>query len=610
MMTVKERLAALRRLMRERGIDAYLILTEDFHGSEYVGEYFKCRKYITGFTGSAGTALVLQDEACLWTDGRYFLQAEQQLEGSGITLMRMSSPGVPTLEEYLAAHIKEGQVLGVDGRTVPACVGQELCEQLKSIGARLEPGVDLAGELWEDRPAMSCKNVWILKERYAGESAAHKFGRVRKKLSERKATHLLLTSLDDIAWLLNLRGDDVACNPVFLSYLLIGQDGAVLYAQEKAFSEEVCKYLADTGVTLKEYGEIYCDITLPETYAGMEHESASGEGPVLMLDPVKVNYALRGKIPSFVSVIEETNPTAIMKACKNSVETACIRRAHIKDGVAVTRFIYWLKHSVGKEKITELSAAEKLEELRREEEGYIGPSFEPIIAYAQHGAIIHYSATPETDAVLRPEKMVLCDTGGQYLDGTTDITRTVVLGEISDREKEFFTRVLRGHLNLASARFLKGCSGINLDYLARQPLWEIGEDYNHGTGHGIGFVLNVHEGPNSFHYRSYPGRRPETPFEEGMVTSDEPGYYLPGEFGIRHENLILCKEAAITPVGTFMEFEYLTLVPFDREGILPEQMSEKEKQLLNEYHQKVYDTIGPFLEEPVRAWLAQQTQPV
>ena len=596
---VTDRLAALRADMEKNGIDAVLVLTDDFHGSEYVGEYFKCRKFITGFTGSAGTALILRDTAGLWTDGRYFLQAESQLEGTGITLFKMKEPGVPTATEFLEKHMKAGQILAVDGRTIPAGQGRDLEKLLAKAGAGLKEDRDMVGEIWEDRPALSCRPVWILDTAYAGMTAADKISALREKMRENNAACHLLTSLDDIAWLLNLRGDDVACNPVFLSYMMLTMDRAVLYAQKEAFSAEILAYLEKNGVTFAPYQAVYGEVAV----------LSEKDGPVL-LDPDKVNYCLFKKIPADVKILEKPNPTTLMKAVKNPTEMENIRKAHIKDGVAMTRFIYWLKQNAGSGKISELSAAQELEKFRSLGEGYIGPSFEPIIAYAEHGAIIHYSATEETDVPLRAEKMVLCDTGGQYPEGTTDITRTVVLGPVSDKEKEFFTRVLRGHLNLANARFLKGCSGLNFDYLAREPLWEIGENYNHGTGHGVGFLLNVHEGPNSFHYCAYAGRRPDTVLEEGMVTSDEPGYYLPGAFGIRHENLLLCREDRKTEAGTFMAFEYLTLVPFDREGIIPEMMSEKEKRLLNAYHEKVRDTIGPLLEEPVRSWLEEQTRPV
>ena len=597
-MTVPERLAALRQQMKEAGVDAYLVPTSDFHGSEYVGEYFKCRRYITGFTGSAGTAVIMQDMAGLWTDGRYFLQAEQQLEGSGVTLFKMREEGVPTVWEFLTDHLNEGQVLGCDGRTITAAEGEMISKRLAKKGARVEPALDLIGKIWEDRPARSCEPVWLLGEEYSGESTASKISRVRKAVAEKGANTLLLTSLDDIAWLLNIRGNDVACNPVVLSYLMLTETEIRLYAGKEAFPEQVQAALAADGVHLFDYDAIYEEV-------GKLDQTA-----IVLLDPGKVNYALKTRIPSGVKGLFGENPTLRMKACKNPTETAHIREAHIKDGAAVTRFIYWLKTHVGKEEITELSAAKKLEELRGMQAHYLGPSFDPIIAYAEHGAIIHYSATEETNVPVRPKAMLLADTGGQYLEGTTDITRTIVLGETTQKEKEFFTRVLRGHLNLASAVFLHGCSGLCFDYLAREPLWEIGEDYNHGTGHGVGYVLNVHEGPNSFHYRIQPGRTAQTVLEEGMVTSDEPGYYLPGEFGIRHENLLVCVKGEKRPCGQFMKFEYLTMVPFDLEAVLPDQMSEKERERLNAYHKQVYETIGPLLSEEERAWLKEATREI
>lgn len=597
-MTVPEKLAALRQKMKEAGVDAYLVPTSDFHGSEYVGDYFKCRKYITGFTGSAGTAVIMQDMAGLWTDGRYFLQAEQQLAGTTVTLFKIREEGVPTVWEFLESHLGEGQVLGCDGRTITSAEGDMIRKRLEKKGARIEPALDLVGEIWEDRPALSCEKVWLLDTETAGESTASKIGRVRKALEEKGANTLLLTSLDDIAWLLNIRGNDVACNPVVLSYVLLSMDKITLYAQKEAFPEAVLKALQADGVELREYNAIYED---------MGKLDASVK---ILMDPGKVNYALKALVPAGVRGIFCENPTLMMKACKNAVEVARIRQAHVRDGVAVTRFIYWLKTHVGKEEITELSAAEKLEEFRRMGETYIGPSFDPIIAYAQHGAIIHYSATEESNVPVEPKAMLLADTGGQYMEGTTDITRTIVLGETTQKEKEFFTRVLRGHLNLASAHFLYGCSGMNFDYLAREPLWEIGEDFNHGTGHGVGYILNVHEGPNSFHFRSYPGRKAQTVMEEGMVTSDEPGYYLPGEFGIRHENLLVCVKAEKRPCGQFMKFDYLTLVPFDLEAVLPEMMSEKEKERLNDYHRQVFETIGPLLDEEERAWLKEATRAI
>ena len=597
-MTVPERLAALRQKMEEAGVDAYLVPTDDFHGSEYVGDFFKCRKYITGFTGSAGTALIMRDMAGLWTDGRYFLQAEQQLAGSGVSLFRMREEGVPTIEEFLSQKMEEGMTLGFDGRTVTAVNGRKYEALLAKNHAAIRCDLDLVGGIWPDRPALSAEPVWLLDEKYAGESAASKIRRVREAMASREADHFLLTSLDDIAWLLNIRGNDVACNPVVLSYLLMDEKAVTLYASPEAFSEPVRFALAEADISLRPYLQIYEDVKdLPA-------------GSAVLLDPGKVNFALRNLLPETVRIVEAENPTLLMKACKNPVESAHMANAHVKDGVAVTRYIHWLKTHVGKEEITELSAADKLEEFRREGADYLGPSFDPIIAYKEHAAIMHYSATEETSVPVLAEGMLLTDSGGQYLDGTTDITRTIVLGKVSEKEKEFFTRVLRGHLNLASAHFLYGCSGMNFDYLAREPLWEIGEDFNHGTGHGVGFVLNVHEAPNSFHYRSYPGRKPQSVMEEGMITSNEPGYYLPGQFGIRHENLLICKKAEKQPCGQFMRFESLTLVPFDLDGVIPEMMSDKEKQRLNEYHRRVYETIGPLVPADVRDWLREATREI
>ena len=597
-MTVPQRLERLRKKMLENGIDAYLVPTDDFHGSEYVGEYFTFRKYITGFTGSAGTAVILQDQAGLWTDGRYFIQAEQQLKGSGVTLYKMREEGVPTVEEFLETQLAEGQTLGFDGRTVTASAGDELVSRLTPKGVKVNGKLDLAGEIWEDRPALSAEPVWILGTEYTGEPAEDKLRRVREEMQKKNATHLVLTSLDDIAWLLNLRGNDVQCNPVFLSYMVITEESAVLYAQTAAFPEEVRGYLDQIRVQLREYFLIYEEI------------SKIPGGAAVMADPSKVNYSLRHLIPHEAAVIPCKNPTTLMKAVKNEREMENIIKAHIKDGVAVTRFIYWLKTHVGKEKITEVSSGEKLEEFRRMGENYIGPSFHPIMGYDTHGAIIHYSADANTDIPLEPRAALLSDSGGQYLEGTTDITRTIVLGETTRKFKEYFTRVLRGHLNLAAAHFLYGCAGRNLDYLAREPLWELGEDYNHGTGHGVGFCLNVHEGPNSFHYRKYPGRDCEVTLEEGMLTSDEPGYYLENEFGIRHENLTLCRKAEKTAAGQFMCFETVTLVPFDLDGILPEMMTRKEKDRLNDYHKKVYTVIGPLLPDEERAWLKEATKEI
>ncbi len=597
-MTVPERLRALRAQMKAVGADACLVPTDDFHGSEYVGDYFKCRKYLTGFTGSAGTAVITQESAGLWTDGRYFLQAEAQLAGSGITLYRMGEPGVPTVHAFLQETLQNGQALAFDGRTVSAAEGKRFEKELGTRQIRLITDVDLPGMVWPDRPALSCKSVWLLEDTYTGRSRGDKLAWLRGEMADRKADTFLLSTLDDIAWLLNIRGDDVAYNPVVLSYLMVKPDQAVLYIQKEAVGPEVLAALQADGIVLAPYDQFYADV------------SALASDSCIWLDPEGSNYALQKALPAQARILYKANPVIHAKAVKNATEMDNIRQAHLEDGVAVTRFIYWLKTRVGKEQITEISAAEKLEQLRQAGRHYLGQSFDPIIAYGEHASVIHYSPVPETDVPLQPKGMVLADTGGQYLEGTTDITRTIVLGPISDEEKEMFTRVLRGHLNLAGAVFKDGSCGVTLDYLARQPLWEIGLDYRHGTGHGVGYCLNVHEGPNSFHWRPTPGRKAETVFEEGMLTSDEPGYYKDHAYGIRHENLLLTVKGEQTEYGQFMAFETVTLVPFDKDGIDPALLSLAEKGLLNAYHARVYEKLSPYFEGEELCWLQEATAPL
>ena len=672
---IRERLAALRALMTEKGIDAYLVPTDDFHSSEYVGDYFKCRKYIIGFTGSAGTAVVMKDMAGLWTDGRYFIQAEQQLAGSTVTLFKMGVPDVPTVHEFLEKNLAEGQCLGFDGRTVGAKEADELAEKLSTKKVSIVCDVDLVGEIWTDRPALSCQPVSELDVKWAGKSRADKLADVRKVMKEKEADVFLLTCLDDIAWLLNIRGGDIECNPVVLSYLAMTQQEVLLFANEKAFSDAVRKALEADGVTLRPYDDVYAyaagldcesvfgkikegsicetetgsknksDDTAAGNFSGKVSEGTEGsedktgrnpgdccvhaknpqskypagsvkaENPTgrslsVLLCRKKVNSRLVSSIPKNVRVIDEENPTLLPKAIKNPVEVENERIAHIKDGVAVTKFIYWLKKNVGKIPMTELSAADYLNGLRAQQEHFMGNSFEPIISVGPHAAINHYSATPETDVPIEPEGLLLADTGGQYLEGTTDITRTIVLGPVTEEQKKYFTAVLRGMLNLAGAKFLYGCCGLNLDYLARGPLWELGQNFNHGTGHGVGYYLNVHEGPNGFRWKIVPERNDSAVLEEGMITSDEPGYYVAGAYGIRHENLIVCKKAEKTDFGQFMCFETLTMVPFDLDGIVPEQMTGREREMLNAYHAQVYEKISPYLEEEERAWLQEATRAI
>lgn len=596
-MTIKQKLNALRILMKEKKIDAYLVPTDDFHGSEYVGDYFKCRKYITGFTGSAGTAIITQDMAGLWTDGRYFIQAADQLRDTTIELFKSGEPGVPTVHQFLNDKLEEGMCLGFDGRTVSAREAEELQELLQEKHITFSVNDDLIGEIWEDRPVLSCEPVMELDVRWTGKSRADKIAEIREQMKAKEADTFILTSLDDIAWLLNIRGNDIHCCPVVLSYLVMMENELRLYANAAAFSEEIRSNLEADGVKIYPYDDVYSYV-----------QTISSDKKVL-LSRANVNSRLVSNIPSEVTILDEPNLTLLPKAVKNETEMENERIAHIKDGIAVTKFIHWLKKNVTRTTITELSTAEKLYQFRSEQEHFLGESFDPIIAYGTHAAIVHYSATEATDIPLEARGMVLADTGGHYLEGTTDITRTIVLGPVTAKEKKFFTAVLRGNLNLAAAKFKYGCTGLNLDYLARGPLWELGEDYNHGTGHGVGYLLNVHEGPNSFRWKNLPGN-PAPVLEEGMITSDEPGYYLENEFGIRHENLVLCKKAEKTSFGQFMCFEPLTMVPFDLEGINPEEMTERERKLLNDYHQKVYTTISPYLDEEEKEWLKQATREI
>ena len=593
-MKTDEKLEQLRKLMQERNFSAYIIPTDDFHSSEYVGSYFKAREYMSGFTGSAGTLVVLPDQAALWTDGRYFLQAAEQLKGSQITLMRSGQPGVFSIEEYLQKHLQEKAVVGFDGRTVTRRFVNLIREKTDEKQVTFDGREDLVGKVWEDRPALSKEPVWELDMGYAGKSRVDKIQEVRMEMQEKQADYLLLTALDEIAWLFNLRGNDIAYTPVFLSYLLLTKEQICLFAHEEIFTEELKGKLRQEGVAIKPYDAI------EETVQNLS------DGKKIWLDSGVVNYRLTESIPESVEILDQSSPVVLMKAVKNQTEMDNMRTAHVKDGVAVTRFIHWLKTNVGRETITEMSAAEKLESLRAQMEGYLEQSFGPIIAYGPHGAIVHYAATEQTNAAMKTESFCLADTGGHYKEGTTDVTRTIVLGTLTEEEKRDYTLVLRGNLALGAAKFLEGVSGQNLDILARQPLWEAGLDYNHGTGHGVGYILGVHEGPQRFHWRTAPGAK-SVALKEGMIISDEPGLYLEGKFGVRLENLVLCRKKEKNEYGQFLYLEPLTMVPFDREAILPELMTRSELGWLNAYHKRVYETLAPLMEEEELIWLREMT---
>ena len=582
--------------MQENGVDMYLIETDDFHCSEYTGAYFKCREYISGFTGSAGTVVVTADAAGLWTGGRYFIAAAQQLEDTGIRLYKMGQPGVPTVQQYIVNTIREGQCLGFDGRTVNARAGRALVRALEAKGAHVNAKLDLVGEIWEDRPPLSHEPAWILDKAYAGRSREDKIDLIRRILKERGRDMLVVTALDDIGWLLNIRGNDIAYTPVVLAYMLIGQEMLRLYINPDVLSEEVRTALESAGVELAPYDGIYADMgRIPA-------------GTQVICDGTQVSYAIVCSAAGGVRICDETDPIQKPKAIKNRTEIANIRNAHLKDGIAQTKFMCWLKQNAGKVPMTEISVSEKLEELRRQQPDYIEASFAPISAYGPHAAIVHYEASPETDIPVEAHGLLLMDTGAHYLDGTTDVTRTYVMGALTDRERFYFTQVLRGSLHLASAKFRYGCTGYSLDYTAREPLWQLGVDYNHGTGHGVGYLLNVHEGPNVIRWRQLPGRNEGAIMEPGMVTSDEPGVYFENEFGIRHESLLLCRKAEKNRCGQFMEFETLTLVPYDLDGVDPSLLTEEERHFLNDYHRKVFESLAPFMTADELEWLAHATR--
>lgn len=591
-MKIQERLAALRRVMVQQGIDIYYIPTNDFHGSEYLADYFKCREYMSGFSGSAGDLVVTKEEAGLWTDGRYFIQAENQLAGSGISLYKMSEPSVPKLLDFVKERLQKGDRIGFDGRVVSALFARGLKKIAQKAGASVVNNIDLVGEIWEGRPELPVHPAYSLDVEYAGVCRSRKLEQVYRWLKDRHVDMLVITALDDIAWLLNIRGGDIHCSPVVMGYLVVRSGQCILFARGKAFSTQLREELAKDGVTLREYDEIYGYL------AGLQ------EGGSAALDLRIVNDRLIQSFPKDIKIINMANPTKLAKAVKNPVEIDGERAAHIKDGVALVRFICWLKKNIREMPLTEITAARKLESFRSSMQDYVGPSFEPIAAYGPHGAIVHYSASEETDVCLRPEGFLLLDTGGHYLQGTTDVTRTILLGDTATQEqKMYYTAVLQGNLRLAAAKFRAGCSGVALDILARQPLWEMGCDYSHGTGHGVGCLLNVHEGPNAIRYRIVSQPDGNIPLQPGMVTSDEPGIYLEGKFGIRLESLLLCVQKERNDFGEFLGFETLTMVPFEREAIAVEMLTQQDKKLLNSYHARVYDALSPYLEDEEAAWL-------
>lgn len=595
-MKISERIEQLRVLMKEKNIDAYVVPTADFHQSEYVGEHFKARKFITGFSGSAGTAVITANEARLWTDGRYFIQAAQQIEGTGVELMKMGEPGFPTLTEYLADTLPENGVLGFDGRVVATGEGEEYETIVNAKNGSIVYEYDLIDKVWTDRPALSEKTVFELGVEYTGETVASKLSRIREEMKKCGATVHILTTLDDICWTLNMRGDDIDFFPLVLSYAVIEMDKAILYINESKLSDEIKAHFVADGIEIRPYNDIYEDV------------KSIDEKEVLLIDPAKLNYSLFNNLPEGCKKVAAPNPEILFKAMKNDVEVENIKKAQIKDSVAHVRFMKWVKENVSKEVITEMSASDKLDEFRKEMGNFIRPSFEPISSYGPHAAMCHYTSSPETDVQLKEGDIYLTDTGAGFWEGSTDITRTYALGEIPAKTKKYFTLVAISNLHLGEARFLHGTTGLVLDILARKPFWDRDLNFNHGTGHGVGYLLNIHEGPAGFRWKYRPNETHT--LEKGMIITNEPGIYFEGEFGIRLENELLCCEGTNNEYGQFMHFEAITYVPFDLDAIDPSVMTEHDKELLNNYHKEVFEKVSPFLNDEEKAWLEKYTRAI
>ena len=591
--TPRAHIERLREWMGRHGLDAFIVPTADPHMSEYTADHWQSRKWLTGFTGSAGTAVVTATEAGLWTDSRYFLQAEEQLRGSGCKLYRLKIEGTPTIGEYLRDSLGEGSTVGFDGRLFAEAEIEGLKSVLGTKHISMMSTPDPMDDIWTDRPEMPAGKAYVLDTRYAGLSAADKIGLIRKAIHSDEGTGIWVSALDEIAWTLNLRGSDVRCNPVVISHLYIGGDRAVLFVDPRKVDGEVSAHLASAGVDVKPYGEA-------EAFLRQELDGV----PVIM-DRMKTSYAIYNARTDN-SVKAADNPIPMLKAVRNEVETSGLRNAMTRDGVALVKFLMWLEESMeARMPVTETDIADKLRELRSEQPLYIGESFDTIAGYGAHGAIVHYEATAETDVPLQPRGFVLIDSGAQYLDGTTDITRTIALGPLTDEERTDYTLVLKGNISLAMAVFPEGTRGDQLDVLARMPLWKRQMNYLHGTGHGVGSFLNVHEGPQSIRMEHNP-----VALAAGMVTSDEPGIYKDGSHGIRTENLLLTVPAGNGMFGRYLRFETVTLCPIDTAPIRKELLDDDETDWLNRYHRTVYDRLSPHLDDAGRRWLAEATRAI
>ena len=598
-MNINQRLADLREVMRREHLAAFVFPSTDPHQSEYVADHWKGREFISGFNGSAGTAVVTMNSAALWTDSRYFLAAEEQLKGTEFQLMKLKIEGTPTIPEWIGRECGAGAEVAVDGWCCSASSVKELISELRRQGGiTLRTNLDPLAQIWSGRPPVPESPVEIYPLAYAGETACEKIVRIREALRKQHADGMLMASLDDIAWTLNLRGTDVHCNPVFVSYLLISSKDVTLYINNKKLTAEVSAYLKTEGVGVDAYENVKKGLKDYFEYN-------------ILLDPDEVNYALyevvkrqESGVRSPVCIVEEESPVKRMKTVKNEKEIAGFRSAMLKDGIAMTKFLIWLD-SQEPSSLTELSVSDKLETLRSEQPLYRDISFDTIAAYQAHGAIVHYEPTPETDIPLRSEGFLLLDSGTQYLDGTTDITRTIPLGPLTEEQKRIYTLVLKGHIQIELCKFPSGASGTQLDILARQALWREGLNYLHGTGHGVGLYLNVHEGPHQIRMEWKPA-----PLVAGMTVTDEPGIYLAGKFGVRIENTLLVTPYKETEFGKFLQFESLTLCPIDKSPIISEMMTVEEVTWLNDYHQMVFDRLSPYLSDDETNWLREACAPI
>ncbi len=600
---IRDRLSALRQKMSANGIDYYLMPTSDYHNSEYAADFFKVREYFCGFTGSNGTLVVSKDWAGMWTDGRYFIQAEREMKGTGVELYRMGEEGVPTITEYLVENMNPSEVLGFDGKVVPAAEGLGYEKKLAKKQVKIKYDRDLAAEVWADRPQLPCNPAYILSDELCGKSFQEKLTDIREEMAKNKAKAYLLCKLDDICWLTNLRGNDVECNPVILSYLFITEKNVYLFVQFDELNEETREYCEDNGIDLVAYNRI---ISWLDEY---EYEG------VTLYDERNVSYQVYRTVHDNsenrgAAIKNIFDPTEMMKACKNDTELKNIREVYLRDSAALTKFIYWIKKEVKVQNLNEYTAAMHLDEMRSKLPGFIELSFPTISAYKDNAAMMHYEATEDANAELKPEGFLLVDSGGTYMGGTTDVTRTIALGELTDDERKHYTLTAVGMLQLAGAKFLEGCNGRNLDILARQPLWNIGIDYKCGTGHGIGYMLNVHEGPHSIRWRSR-SVEDEAPLKSGMIVSDEPGVYKEGEHGIRIENILEVRKDIKNSDGQFMGFDHLTYVPLEPEAIDVKYLQPKDIKAINDYHKMVYDKVAPLIEEPeIKKWLFEVTKPI